>query len=191
MSKRKRLVGVVVLVSLGALGLTVWLHWPRTAINERSAGKLKNWIAIDMTLAEVEAFLGGPARDESTGPLVVDDTAPGPLPAHDLTEFLVRRPEHPQRTRRVWLSNRRVIVVYFHDNSRACACEVLPVRLVNEGPLDLLDRWLVNLGHWFASELQKSAPQDIQDPPEVGIGTPGRHGHQATRPDISSARVAS
>jgi hypothetical protein len=50
-----------------AVAVSAWLLWPRTAITRENADKIR----MGMTLAEVEAILGGPARDESTGPLVV------------------------------------------------------------------------------------------------------------------------
>src|SRR5260370_35995153 len=53
----------------GLLGLGgVWLLWPRSAITRENAAK----IHVGMTLAEAEAILGGPERDESTGPCHLD-----------------------------------------------------------------------------------------------------------------------
>jgi hypothetical protein len=48
--------GTVVMLAVGA-----WLFWPRTAITRENAAKIQR----GMTLAEVEAILGGPARDET------------------------------------------------------------------------------------------------------------------------------
>src|SRR5262245_10142275 len=68
--RRRRVVGGAALASLGALGLTAWLLWPRTAITRENGEKIHE----GMTQAEVEAILGGPARDEASGPLVADST---------------------------------------------------------------------------------------------------------------------
>ena len=51
-------------LALGALGLALWLLWPReSAITEENIASIQ----IGMTRAQVEAILGGPARDESDG----------------------------------------------------------------------------------------------------------------------------
>jgi len=57
------LLGSAAVVVVG-LAIGVWTLWPRTAITEENAAKLRP----GMTLAEVEAILGGPARIETTGP---------------------------------------------------------------------------------------------------------------------------
>src|SRR6516162_7726428 len=64
----RRLLLLCLPVSLAALGLAAWLLWPRTAITPENAEKVQR----GMTLAEVEAILGGPARDDATGPLTSD-----------------------------------------------------------------------------------------------------------------------
>jgi hypothetical protein len=65
----RRLLVLGLPAGLVALAVAAWLLWPRTAITRENAAKIQP----GMTLAEVEAFLGGPARDESTGPLTDDD----------------------------------------------------------------------------------------------------------------------
>jgi hypothetical protein len=63
----RRLV-LVLVAGIALLAFGVWLLWPRTAITRENAAK----ILPGMTLAEVEAILGGPARDETPKrPLVV------------------------------------------------------------------------------------------------------------------------
>jgi outer membrane protein assembly factor BamE (lipoprotein component of BamABCDE complex) len=55
---------VAPLVALSALGLALWLLWPReSAITEENIARIQP----GMTRAEVEAVLGGPARDETGG----------------------------------------------------------------------------------------------------------------------------
>src|ERR1700722_14790543 len=74
MSRRRLLVFgfLVVLVMLGVGGVVLWAQ-PRTAITRENAAKIQ----VGMALTEVEAILGGPARDESSGPLFVDRSVAG------------------------------------------------------------------------------------------------------------------
>ena len=59
MTTRRRLMLFGLLAGLLALGAGGWLLWPRTsAITRENAAKIK----AGMSLAEVEAILGGPAR---------------------------------------------------------------------------------------------------------------------------------
>jgi hypothetical protein len=64
MTTRRRLLVFGLLATLIGLGVGGWLLWPKsTAITRESAAKIQK----GMTLAEVEAILGGPARDDTTG----------------------------------------------------------------------------------------------------------------------------
>jgi hypothetical protein len=67
MTTRRRLL-VFGPLAVAALVVGMWLLWPRTAITRENAAKIQ----AGMTLAEVEAILGGPARDEATGHLTAD-----------------------------------------------------------------------------------------------------------------------
>ena len=60
---RRRLLMFGFLVMLVMLGVGVWLLLPTTAITRENAAKIQE----GMTLAEVEAILGGPARSEADG----------------------------------------------------------------------------------------------------------------------------
>src|SRR5688572_11511735 len=63
MTRRRLLLGL--LAALVPLPVMVWLLWPHpSAITMENVAKIKS----GMTLAEVEALLGGPARDDSKGP---------------------------------------------------------------------------------------------------------------------------
>src|SRR5262249_13734059 len=65
--RRMLLLGSVAVVA--ALAVQWWAIQPAlSAINAVNAAKVEK----GMTLAEVEAILGGPARDELTGPVVFD-----------------------------------------------------------------------------------------------------------------------
>ncbi len=60
--RRVLLLGSVAIVA--AMAVAMWAVWPRpSAITEENAAKIQQ----GMTLAEVEAILGGPARDETGG----------------------------------------------------------------------------------------------------------------------------
>jgi hypothetical protein len=50
--------------SLAVALVVAWLLWPRTAITRENAAMIRP----GMTRGEVEAILGGPPRDETTGP---------------------------------------------------------------------------------------------------------------------------
>jgi outer membrane protein assembly factor BamE (lipoprotein component of BamABCDE complex) len=67
MTRRRLLLFALIAVAV-VLAVGVWLLWPRTAITRENAAKIQ----AGMTLAEVEAILGGPARDEMTGRVLSD-----------------------------------------------------------------------------------------------------------------------
>ena len=62
---RRRVLLLGLLATAVGVAAAAWLLWPRTAITRENAAKVRE----GMTLAEVEAILGGPARDETTGPV--------------------------------------------------------------------------------------------------------------------------
>jgi hypothetical protein len=65
MSNRdRRIIAFACIAVLGITAAGVWLLWPRpTAITSENAERIQ----FGMTLQEVEAILGGPARDETDG----------------------------------------------------------------------------------------------------------------------------
>jgi hypothetical protein len=63
----RRVLFIALLAAL-AVGSSVWLLWPRTAITLGNVDKIRE----GMMLEEVETILGGPPRDDSTGPLEAD-----------------------------------------------------------------------------------------------------------------------
>jgi hypothetical protein len=127
--------------STGLVGLAVaaWLLWPRTAIKRANAAKIKE----GMTLAEVEAILGGPARDDYTGP-----TEPArPRTLGDIAGPGGSNP--PSKPRSVeawhslewWTSDRAYILVALTEDGRVAwvaACGCIPS---HESALDKLRRW--------------------------------------------------
>jgi hypothetical protein len=150
MSKRmRRLVGIAALVPVATIAVGVWLSWPRTAITRENAEKVQ----VGMTLGEVEAILGGPPREEPTGPLRADgpaeqargETARALASGNDAeaaAEFFRDMPyQSGAYNRRVWVSDRVIIAVHLDGTTgRVVSCDSLPVRGI--GPLDRLRRWL-------------------------------------------------
>jgi hypothetical protein len=104
--------------------VAVWLLWPRTAITRENAEKIRP----GMTLAEVEAILGGPARDESTGP-----------PASDLSEALEAY-DRPGRLK--WQSDHVVMWLNLDAAGNVGQVSTVPVRRADESTLDRFRRWL-------------------------------------------------
>jgi hypothetical protein len=122
--------------------VVAWLLWPTTAITRENATK----ITTDMTLAEVEGILGGPARNESTGPVVMEWDDPenqasvmrqGELL---LESFLHGGPAgHPTRQ---WQSDYATVVVRFDDAGQVRECYALPTRRHRDRLLGMLRSWL-------------------------------------------------
>jgi hypothetical protein len=109
---RRRLFIVLGLVACIVMAAGVaWLLWPRRpAITRANAAMIEK----GMTIGDVEALLGGPARDESTGVLDPDlKIAPGNL-------------------WREWRSDEVIIHVLIDRNGRVSARTVLAVRRVTD-----------------------------------------------------------
>jgi hypothetical protein len=70
-------VALAVLGTAVALAVGLWWVWPRTAITRENAERIRE----GMTLAEVEAILGGPARDEAGRRMFARVEYDRPLPA--------------------------------------------------------------------------------------------------------------
>jgi hypothetical protein len=114
-SRRLLLFGLPAVLSVALVA--AWLLWPRTAITPENYEKIQ----AGMTLAEVEAILGGPARDETAGP-----------PRTAMIQSV--RPD------REWNSDRVSIWVYLDAEGRVRECRAIPVPA--ESGLDRLRRWL-------------------------------------------------
>jgi hypothetical protein len=109
--------------------VTAWLFWPRTAITEENAAKVQ----VGMTLAEVEAVLGGPARDESTGPLTTDIA---------LRQVALRQVMLDDSLSGLWTSNHVMVCINFGADRQVTQMSWFPVRRAQESLLDHLRRWL-------------------------------------------------
>ncbi len=122
MSRRTRRVLLLALPAALAVGVvTLWLLWPRTAITRANAAMIRE----GMTRTEVEALLGGPPRDEYTGPLVAE--GPGRLSRLALPR---------------WGSDRVIIWVSFDAEGRVDWSEAAHVRRGEESFADRFRRWL-------------------------------------------------
>jgi hypothetical protein len=132
MTTRRRLLVFGLLATLTGLGLGGWLLWPRTAITRENAAKIKR----GRTLAEVEAILGGPARNESTGSVEKDvDDEPPRVTAP-------RLPRADEWTGYAWLSDNVQVLLIFDADERAIGIEAHPMRRIPETTLEMLCRWL-------------------------------------------------
>jgi hypothetical protein len=155
MSKRRRwLVGSSLGVIAAAVAVTGCAWLARSHINQENF----DHIHVGMTLAEVEAILGGPARDESTGPLTMnmedegDEEESGQARraidrailwwwmSQVPTEF--GRPGDGQPFSQSWVSNSLVVGIDFDAEGKVTGKSRLPVRRVRESMLELLRRWL-------------------------------------------------
>jgi hypothetical protein len=95
-----------------------------------------------MTVAEVEAILGGPARNESTGPVEPDGSAnvisavrfDGPAIIEDL--------DLSSLGDAAWQSDHVSVNVLYDSAGCVVQVGVTPVHRVHESPLDKLRRWL-------------------------------------------------
>jgi hypothetical protein len=122
-----------VLVLVGIAGLTPWPAARTTAISRENAAKLRE----GLTVAEVEAILGGPPRDDSTGPLAGDNRDGTASTIWFWPQPLVTRPPP-----RAWISDCVAVHVQFDDAGRALSVSCVPLFRMEEGPLATLRRWL-------------------------------------------------
>jgi hypothetical protein len=124
--------GLLLLAVVGA-----WLVWPRTAITRENAAKIQP----GTTLAEVEAILGGPARDESSSAGVgrdfSDDIAENEARHRDWLNMVANKRKKDLRSR----SHEAVVLVWLDPDNRVLDCATIPVRPWHESLADLLSRW--------------------------------------------------
>jgi hypothetical protein len=135
MSRRLLLFPFLAAVLVG-LAFVVWLLWSRpTAINRENAAKIQE----GMTLAEVEAVLGGPPRDDGNGVLAFQrvDGSEGTMTRSELRSEMNQLPDVKQ-----WLSDEVLVEVTLDHAGRVASTTIDPVRLAHLGPIDWLRRWL-------------------------------------------------
>jgi hypothetical protein len=119
---RRRLL-LFILASVAVLAVGAWLLWPRTAITRENAAKIKE----GMTLAEVEAILGGPARNESD------------MPDNFINDAFVMNGEQPFTEKR-WASPGRVVILHFDDSCRVIRRTTTDFG-VDHSLFDMVRRW--------------------------------------------------
>jgi hypothetical protein len=129
----------LILLSLCLVAVVVYTVWPRPSpINAANAAKIE----AGMDLQTVETILGGPARDESTGPLATadsDDDATGHLDLLLMEALQKSGWGRPLPT--TWVSDSVIIQIEFVDG-RAGVPQACPVRRVRETPWSIVRRWL-------------------------------------------------
>lgn len=159
MTIRRRLLLFSLLAGLFTLGVGAWLLWPRTAITRENAAKIQ----IGMTLAEVEAILGGPVRNDATGPIVVAFDEDGNELGDEarIADFFVKEgqairpfPVADERGAvhhfghvtvgwaRHWLSDSARVGIVFDSADIVTEFRVSPMRRMQESPIDVVRRWL-------------------------------------------------
>jgi hypothetical protein len=143
---RKRWALLLMLVACaGVVG--VWLLWPRSSvINAENAAK----IHAGMTRTEVEALLGGPARDDRSGPGISGGIGGAEEIDDDETEFwklvsISFEPEGNHPNVHFWKADYIAIGIIFDTHqlvSRKGSVGSWPQHGVGPSPLELLRRWL-------------------------------------------------
>jgi hypothetical protein len=122
--------------------VVAWLLWPSTAITHENAAR----ITTDMTLGEVEAILDGPARNESTGPLVMEwDDPENQAAAWRQSELLLEsflRAGAAGQPIRQWQSDYATVIVRFDDAGKVRECHALRTRRHRDSLLGMLRSWL-------------------------------------------------
>jgi hypothetical protein len=136
MSRHRLLLFGVPIALVGVVWFALWLAQPHTAITLENAALIRE----GMTLAEVEAILGGPERDESSGPVEEDMTV------EDLQHLAVQQLllfNRPHMVSKDWLSDTAGICVRLdRDAHTVILCQAWRVRRAPESPLARLRRWL-------------------------------------------------
>ncbi len=133
---RVLLLGTVAVAA--ALAVAAWTVWPTaTAITADNAARIKQ----GMTLAEVEAILGGPARDETTGPVERIEPPEFALPdARGIAWRITIADLRPALQR--WESDQARVWIHIDAEGRVTDCQVFPMQRAKEGALAALCRWL-------------------------------------------------
>jgi hypothetical protein len=132
--------------SIVAACLGVYLLLPRTHINHENYEKIQ----IGMSLAEVEQILGGPARDESSGPLRATDRGDDRHvnPEARVTAFKASfiffsfddNPPAPES--QIWITDWLMVRADLDSEGRVNSRSCLRVRPAVENRLGVLRRWL-------------------------------------------------
>jgi hypothetical protein len=137
---RRPYVLIAISTAILVLGLFACLMWPRkSAITVENAERIKE----GMALAEVEAILGGPARDESTGPVASVAQPEGIEIALVVSPLMVERIfGKDSRQPLEWRSNQLILLVQFDAQGQVTDWRPIPTRRINESPFEMVGRLL-------------------------------------------------
>ena len=135
MSKRLRWLLGLTLLAVAGTAVFAYLLYPRSAINRENFEKIRE----GMTLAEVEAILGGEQRDESTGFLMtIGEKEDGILIPAMVGPMTISSRDRIQ----VWANDYAVIRMDFGWDGRIRSSQFWAVRPAEESLIGLLRRWL-------------------------------------------------
>jgi hypothetical protein len=154
---KRRLWILTTLAAMTVCGAAAWWMWlvPRSAINKQAFDQIE----IGMNLTEVEALLTGPARDETTGPVLArlsqgeaamaeleetsyDDFARAKIFRHEANVNWVEY-DPPQPSLKQWKSNDAIVSIHFDRESwTVLRKDFLSVYRKYEGPWAVLQRLL-------------------------------------------------
>jgi hypothetical protein len=134
----RRLLFVALPIAM-VLGLGAWLLWPRTMITQENADKIQP----GMTLAEVEAILGGPARQDATGPIATEGFDDAPIPEGNSFEAgLAGEDGELIGWDRRWFSDTIMVTIHFDLENHVSEIRCRPMFPVERGMIETLRRWL-------------------------------------------------
>ena len=124
MIRKRWVVVLMVATCLGVVGFAAYLRTCAMAINKEIVAKIEN----GMTLAEVEAILGGPARDESN--------------ALALGGYCRAEPDRSDWSIKEWISDDAAVAVWFGDDEFVTDSTEFTILRQHESYLDKVRRWL-------------------------------------------------
>jgi hypothetical protein len=141
---RHRVLLFVLLATVASAVVAGGLLWPRTTITRPNAQRIEK----GMTLAEVESILGGPARNDTTGPVVPEDVDDllAPDSAYCCKLGMLRHVEADAANiafrYREWESDHVKILVVFNLDGHVTHSYSCPLHRVSDSPLNTFRRWL-------------------------------------------------
>lgn len=135
---RRRVPLIVLPPVLAAAAVCAAMVWPRpSAITRENEARVHE----GMTRDELAAILGGPPRDESTGPTDCDPNGLTHAPG---------RPAPPSvRTISEWISDELMIRVAFDADGRAEWISTCPLRRTYPGVLPTVHHWVLRFQKRF------------------------------------------
>jgi hypothetical protein len=136
MTRRRTLLFTTLVIAVVAIG--VWLLWPHESLSEINQENAER-VHFGMTLAEVEALLGGKARREANGTIEPDYEEFATVQALD--DHVVTAMRLEQRGAKLWRSNHAMIWVQFDSDERVIEMTWCPARYRRVSSIDMIRRW--------------------------------------------------